>query len=53
MPWTSVRQTFDVSVKVIPKSTYVDGTTPRVSTLDKEEKKVRCVPALSPFSELQ
>lgn len=53
MPWTSVRQTFDVSVKVIPKSISVDGTTPRVSTLDKEEKQVRCVPALLSFSELQ
>lgn len=45
-------QTFNVSVKVIPKSIHVDGTTPRVSTLDKE-KKARCVPALPSFSELQ
>lgn len=42
-----------MSVKVIPKRIYVDGTTLRVSTLDKEEKKVRCVPALLSFSELQ
>lgn len=53
MPWTSVRQTLDVSVKVIPKRIYVDGTTTRVSKLDKEEKKVRCVPAFPSFSELQ
>jgi hypothetical protein len=57
MPWASVRQTLDVSVKAVPKRIYVDGTTPRVQTLEwikgrgKSEECQQCPLSLS-FSDV-